>query len=698
MDCKVCCILLLLSAWIGLASPMDGNILNANHHLDDSVVQHVYLKHGNNDTFTDETILLRTKRNNAFVSYDGGLAFNKIELRDNGRILDIIVNKYFPDYVYLTTINGYIYVSCNRAVSFKRVKAPSKRSIDFALLANPLSFHKYDPHRFIYAGVKGCHFWNSVADCKTVSFVTKDNGETFTSLLENTRFCFFAGKTIDSDSNLVFCEQYYANGDIPPNPRMLISSDYFKTDQRELLTHVLRPTETANAIVVPAIVDDNSLSALISFDGSTLAKMAFPPNLGFDRSWEGASCEVIEMDGSEHPSMFFHLKRSIRQKYLYFFCGALFKGNIDDGTYTLVADYVNGNRKGVDFEGVYGLEGTAIINTVNNYEAIESEFVDARSTKIKTKITYDEGSKWNYLTPPALGSERDGPTRGEHEQSLESYSLNLKGPTERRFSKVKSSCNSAAGFIFGVGNVGKYLDRDPDSFALYFSKDAGISWKKVANGDYLWAFGDQGRVLVVVEINKKVDTLRYSLDEGETWLDYKFTDEKIDVYDLVSLPSDASRKFIIFENENPVPSRETNIRNVYTIGFDEGDPDFWMPKNLYGGVKYSDKHGTLLTLFGVVITGGAWYIYDRGIKRNGGFSRVKSFAGQDNERISGLIEDNNIDRVVNYIVRVSFGTYQLFEGSVPSVFKRLFYPNRDRFSQEGVAQPFLANNLDSERD
>jgi len=240
--------LFILLINISLAVPMECKVLSASQRLDDSVVQNVYLEAGDDDALSAETILLRTQRNNVYVSYDGGIVFHQIELRDKGRIIDIIVNKHFPAYVYLITVDGYIYISSNGAVSFKRVKAPSKRSVDFALMKNPLSFHKYDPKKFIYAGMKGCHFWNNVADCRTVSFVSEDNGESFTSLLENTRFCFFAAKAIDSDPNIVFCEQSYANGETPPNPRLLVSSDYFKSDRREVLSNTLQPIETAHVL------------------------------------------------------------------------------------------------------------------------------------------------------------------------------------------------------------------------------------------------------------------------------------------------------------------------------------------------------------------------------------------------------------------------------------------------------------------
>ncbi|CAH2449886.1 Putative receptor for multiple vacuolar hydrolases [Komagataella phaffii CBS 7435] len=376
----------------------------------------------------------------------------------------------------------------------------------------------------------------------------------------------------------------------------------------------------------------------------------FPPELGFDGSWAGATCKVFEGEETEHP-LFFHLRRSVPSKYLYLFYGALFKSNIEDGSYKLVSDYVNSDRRGVDFELISGLKGTALINIVINHEAIESGTVDEKSTEIKTKITYDDASSWSYITPPPFDLERNEFICKGEEKLLEDCSLNFKGPTERRSIEIKSSCDSGKGLLFGVGNVGKYSDRDPSNLALYFSNDGGVSWRVVAK-----------------------------------------------VYDLVYSSSGASRKFIVLENEYSVPDRERNIRNLYTIGFSYGDDDseFWNSKTVFGGVQYNDKHGTLFTLLSVSILGGAWFVYNRGIKRNGGFSRLNNFAGQNVESSSRPIEENNTDKVVNCIIRVFFSTYQLFQRSVSTVFKELL-PNRRSSSQDDVDQPFLGNQMDSER-
>ncbi|CAI4885912.1 AFH_G0028270.mRNA.1.CDS.1 [Saccharomyces cerevisiae] len=67
--------------------------------------------------------------------------------------------------------------------------------------------------------------------------------------------------------------------------------------------------------------------------------------------------------------------------------------------------------------------------------------------------------------------------------------------------------------------------------------------------------------------------------------------------------------------------------------------------------KYSINTGAYALVFVtilLVIFFVAWFVYDRGIRRNGGFSRFEEIRLGDD----GLIENNRTDRVVNIIVRL----------------------------------------------
>jgi hypothetical protein len=96
-----------------------------------------------------------------------------------------------------------------------------------------------------------------------------------------------------------------------------------------------------------------------------------------------------------------------------------------------------------------------------------------------------------------------------------------------------------------VGNVGEKLApyRESDTF---LSRDAGFTWEEVQKDAHLWEFGDSGSILVMANDEQPTDHVLFTTDEGLNWRLYKFTDEKIRVHSIVTVPSDTSRRFILF--------------------------------------------------------------------------------------------------------------------------------------------------------
>jgi hypothetical protein len=98
-----------------------------------------------------------------------------------------------------------------------------------------------------------------------------------------------------------------------------------------------------------------------------------------------------------------------------------------------------------------------------------------------------------------------------------------------------------------VGNVGEKL-APYDESDTFLSRDAGFTWEEVHKDAHLWEFGDSGSILVMVNDEQTTDYILFSTDEGLNWREYKFTDEKIRVRSIVTVPSDTSRRFILFGN------------------------------------------------------------------------------------------------------------------------------------------------------
>jgi len=65
----------------------------------------------------------------------------------------------------------------------------------------------------------------------------------------------------------------------------------------------------------------------------------------------------------------------------------------------------------------------------------------------------------------------------------------------------------------------------------------------------MWEFGDQGSIIVLVHDREDTNVIYYSRDEGDTWIEYKFSEEAVRVYDISTLPSDNSRNFLLWTKD-----------------------------------------------------------------------------------------------------------------------------------------------------
>lgn len=123
--------------------------------------------------------------------------------------------------------------------------------------------------------------------------------------------------------------------------------------------------------------------------------------------------------------------------------------------------------------------------------------------------------------------------------------LHVHGFTERFDARATYSTPSVPGLMMAVGNVGEKLAPYTES-DTFLSRDAGFTWEEVHKDAHLWEFGDSGSVLVMANDEDATDHVMYSLDEGLTWREYRFTDDKVRVKVIVTVPSDDSRRFILF--------------------------------------------------------------------------------------------------------------------------------------------------------
>ncbi|GAA5905768.1 hypothetical protein JCM6882_000453 [Rhodosporidiobolus microsporus] len=194
--------------------------------------------------------------------------------------------------------------------------------------------------------------------------------------------------------------------------------------------------------------------------------------------------------------------------------GTLFTSN-SNGTYFVRSlEHTNRNKFGiVDFETVYGVEGVAIVNTVENTEAVES---GREARRLKTRITFDDGGHWSLIKAPS--TDHEGRKVKCDVSDIDSCSLHLHSVTQpHNYGRVFST--PAPGLVMGVGTVGSSL-LPYDECDTFLSTDAGLTWRMVEDGAMKYEFGALGSVIVMVEDEEPTDELKYSFDMGKTWYEF----------------------------------------------------------------------------------------------------------------------------------------------------------------------------------
>jgi len=137
-----------------------------------------------------------------------------------------------------------------------------------------------------------------------------------------------------------------------------------------------------------------------------------------------------------------------------------------------------------------------------------------------------------------------------------------------------------------VGNVGESLATYTDS-DTFLSRDGGFTWQEVHKDAHVWEFGDSGSILILANDEEPTNFVLYSTDEGLNWREYKFSEEKMRVRKIVTVPEDTSRRFILMGDYMKTPgtavvhidfSALTSKQCVMSVE-DPGHDDFelWSP-------------------------------------------------------------------------------------------------------------------------
>ena len=534
-----------------------------------------YLERGGSSTAEDETIIMRghqgtSKMGPILVTHDHGKKWQSPKDLEDEKIIYIIPHQYFKDMVFFITTGEKIIYTTDRGRTFRSFKAPNDPSDH----AYPLAFHPDKKHWLLWMGKK-CE---SNKDCYDIVSVSKDGGDHWETAGRYVRRCEFTGSSAykypDRKEEQILCLKHEREDKGKDNPMVLVSTnDWFMNE--EVREKNVKEFATMAEFIVVATEDTTkkTLQASATLDGTTFAEAHFP--YGFEVPHQHA---YTVLDSSTHAvNLFVATELAEGRSY-----GTILKSNSNGTSYVVSVKNVNCNDDFyVDFEKMLGLEGVALVNVVANPAEKGSA-----PKKLQTKITHNDGAQWAYLPSPPNDEFGKFPCPSE---GNEKCALHIHGYTERRDHGKTYSSRSAVGIMFAWGNVGESLGsaKDADTF---MTTDAGITWKRVKQGQWMWAIGDQGSVIILMQTtatgHKKTKSLFYSLDQGKSWQEHTFANDEVEVWDMTTLRSGGSRNFLLWGKDG----KGTFTLNLDFSGFSErvckhdddpskSDYDIWSPKH-----------------------------------------------------------------------------------------------------------------------
>lgn len=524
----------------GFKTPASGDIQKEiTPFKAEAFVEYFYLERNEvNRDDDDEAIVMRTDENKVYLTRDGGKNWETI--LEGEEITGIYPHQHFNDRCFFLTKGKKVHYTINRGKTFGSFEAPEKPTED---KLQKLGFHPRYKEWLIWTGAV-CE-----GTCHNVAFFSQDLGYTWEHQLRYVGKCEFIKEegSGGGTDKLVYCEQH--KDEVLTEPKQLKYSTNWFADAETPFQDIIDFATMAEFIVVAARSPDNedALSCHTSVDGTNFTEAQFPPKFVVETQQA-----YTVLDSSTH-AVFLHVTVNNKDDAEY---GAIIKSNSNGTSYVMSLQGASRNHRGyVDFEKMLGLEGVILVNQVTNIE----EANEGRPKRLRTVITHNDGATWGPLQAPEKDAE--GRPFNCDVSNAERCSLNLHSYTERRDPRSTFSSPTAIGIMMGVGNVAEslYGKKDADTF---MTTDGGISWKPVKKGSYMWRYGDQGSVIVIVQEDVPIRSIWYTLDEGNNWEEYQFADTDYEISYISTVPSDKSQNFVLWGQE------VSNSREIATISID----------------------------------------------------------------------------------------------------------------------------------
>ncbi|KAG2364310.1 vacuolar protein sorting/targeting protein 10 [Suillus spraguei] len=500
------------------AAPAEGAVVHQVHPFPSNVVQSEYFR-------SSKTILIRLADLTVWQSSNEGYTWEQKFPEE--RFVAIYMHTHSNERAYLITNSQKFYHTTDTGRHWLSSDAPSPPN---TFGAQVLRFQPRTEY-LIWIGNVGCQPESRYENCHAQAQYTWNNGQNWRLVEDYVVNCDWArDEELRIDSSQILCESY-ANKQGSQvffgkeNALQLVSGTDYYAKKSKLFDHVAGFTKFSEFLIVAEYLPNRgTLDLQVSLDGRTFALGNYPPGMHPDSH----AYTILE---SSTKSIFLHVTMSESPPW-----GNILKSNSNGTYFGLSLENVNRDNGGfVDFEKFAGLDGIAMANIVAN----PAEAALTGHKTVQTKITHNDGGTWQSLVPPSVDS-----LGMKYLCTSVNCALHVHGFTERFDARSTYSSPSVVGVVMAVGNVGESLATYTES-DTFLSRNGGFTWEEVHKDAHLWEFGDSGSIIVIVNDEEPTDHVLFTTDEGLTWREFKFTTEKIRVKDIMTVPEDTSRKFIL---------------------------------------------------------------------------------------------------------------------------------------------------------
>ena len=269
-------------------------------------------------------------------------------------------------------------------------------------------------------------------------------------------------------------------------------------------------------------------------------------------------------------------------------------------------DSTRDNTGHVDLHMARGLPGILFGNIMTKEE------------EMRSLRTSDMGSEWLPLVPPTNAESphcewnarkgkwlnEGGETCGLHlhmghkiKGAPGRWEFRMHKEADRRFGALLTN-EHAMGLVLATGNVGTFLEQEPEEATTFVSRDAGLTWSKVMDGSAVYDIGDQGSLILAARSHEPTSEVTLSVDSGVSFRTCQLTGEQeiLEVHDILAEPNATSTNFLVLGVDDG-----TDDAQVYSVDFSmlfprqcsdadmAGDPgsdfELWSPKESNGKTR-----------------------------------------------------------------------------------------------------------------